>query len=181
MEVIQQIAENIPGINQHKVLGEVAAFRAKENRFRKPFIWASVEQMSPTSWWNGICCDTELSKVAAGVLNLPPTSASVERSFSRHSNIHSAKRNRLTNERAAKLVYISHNLALGSEDAEIGAASHSVVEQSSDQPRPSTSKEPEMEPPLSPLVDSESDAELEFSDSDESLYSLTSNLQPTSH
>lgn len=171
MEIIQQIAEYVPGINQHKVLGEVAAFRAKENRFRKPFIWTTnaVDQMSPTSWWNGICCDTELSKVASGVLNLPPTSASVERSFSRHANIHSAKRNRLTNERAAKLVYISHNLALGYDDGAIDClAMHQTIVRSS----ASTSKEKDMGPPGPPLspsveqIESDSDTDILLSDSE---------------
>ena len=52
-----------------------------------------------------------------GILNLPPTSASVERSFSRHSKIHSNDRNRLTTERAAKLVFIAHNLTLEKQES----------------------------------------------------------------
>ena len=62
-------------------------------------------------WWKGMCSLTELSKVANGILNLPPTSASVERSFSCHSYIHSPDCNRLTTDRAAKLVF-GHNLTL---------------------------------------------------------------------
>lgn len=50
-----------------------------------------------------------LFMLAVGILNLPTSSASVERSFSQHSNIHSLPRNRLTNQRAAKLLFISHN------------------------------------------------------------------------
>ena len=46
------------------------------------------------------------------MLDLLPTSAAVERSFSKYANIHSLKRNKLTTERAAKLVYIAHNLKL---------------------------------------------------------------------
>ena len=38
-----------------------------------------------------------------------PSSAATERSFSVYSHIHSRKRNRLTNDRAAKLLYVSHN------------------------------------------------------------------------
>ena len=55
---------------------------------------------------------TELSKLASKLLSLPPTSAAVERLFSRYSWIHSTKRNRLSTERAAKLVYVAHNLSL---------------------------------------------------------------------
>jgi len=36
----------------------------------------------------------------------------MERTFSSYGNIHTAKRNRLTNDRAGKLVYINHNLRL---------------------------------------------------------------------
>ena len=50
-----------------------------------------------------------LFMLAVGILNLPTSSASVERSFSQHSNIHSLPRNRLTNQRADKLLFISHN------------------------------------------------------------------------
>ena len=72
----------------------------------------SVDQCSPTSWWNGMCSHTQLSKVATGFLTLPPTSASVERSFSRHAHIHSSDRNRLSTDRAANLVYVVHHLTL---------------------------------------------------------------------
>lgn len=40
---------------------------------------------------------------------MPASSAATERSFSVYSHIHSKKRNRLTNDRAAKLLYVSHN------------------------------------------------------------------------
>ena len=54
------------------------------------------------------------------ILLLPPTSAAFERSFSRQSWIHNQKRNRLTNDRASKLVFLSHNLELENQkcDAE---------------------------------------------------------------
>ena len=63
------------------------------------------------TWWKRMCSFTELSKAANGVFSLLPTIPSVERSFSRHSQIHSTDRNRLTTDRAAKLVYIAYNLA----------------------------------------------------------------------
>ena len=53
-----------------------------------------------------------MSKVAARILSLPASSAAVERSFSTYSNIHTKKRNRLTNEHASKIVFIAHNLKL---------------------------------------------------------------------
>lgn len=118
MEVIQTIAETIPSIDDSKVLGELADYRSNESIFAKPFVWKSAQQTTPTSWWNGICRSTQLSRVAANILSLPPTSAAIERSFSRHSWIHSAKRNRLTSIRASKIVFIAHNLALNEHDAQ---------------------------------------------------------------
>ena len=112
IELAYEVASQMPGINEKNVLGEIAEFRSKENLFSKSFIWQSVDQCSPISWWNGMCSHTQLSKVATGILNLPPTSASVERSFSHHSHIHSAERNRLSTDRAAKLVYVAHHLTL---------------------------------------------------------------------
>ncbi|XP_066979617.1 zinc finger BED domain-containing protein 4-like isoform X2 [Macrobrachium rosenbergii] len=112
IELAYEVALRMPSIDEKKVLGEIAEFRAKEKLFSKPFIWQSVDQCSPTSWWNGMCSHTQLSKVATGILNLPPTSALVERSFSRHSHIHSSDRNCLSTDRAAKLVYVAHHLTL---------------------------------------------------------------------
>ena len=59
---------------------------------------------------------------------LPPTSAAVERSFSRQSWVHNQKWNRLTNDRASKLVFISHNLEL--ENQKYDAESSSTQSQS---------------------------------------------------
>ncbi|XP_066947097.1 zinc finger BED domain-containing protein 4-like [Macrobrachium rosenbergii] len=112
IESAYEVALRMPSIDEKKVLGEIAEFRAKEKLFSKLFIWQSVDQCSPTSWWNGMCSHTQLSKVATGILNLPPTNASVERSFSRHSHIHSSDRNRLSTDRAAKLVYVARHLTL---------------------------------------------------------------------
>ena len=61
------------------------------------------------------CGRKELNKIAGKILRLPTTSAAVERSFSCYSNVHTAKRNRLSNERAAKVVFVSQNLNLDSE------------------------------------------------------------------
>ena len=68
------------------------------------------------AWWSCLCGSTELSTLARRILSLPSTSAAVERSFNQHANIHSLKRNRLTNARAAKLLYICHNLKFIKDD-----------------------------------------------------------------
>lgn len=112
IETIHEIATHEQENSSDKVLAEVADYRSKEKLFSKEFLWKSAEHTSATSWWNGLCASTQLSKIASKILSLPPTSASVERSFSRHGWIHSEKRNRLTSERAAKLVFVSHNMFL---------------------------------------------------------------------
>ncbi|KAB7506708.1 hypothetical protein Anas_03522 [Armadillidium nasatum] len=68
--------------------------------------------VSSTAWWIGLCKHCEISKVASRILDLPAISAACERSFSAQANIHSKKRNRLTNEHAEKLLFVSHNLKL---------------------------------------------------------------------
>lgn len=92
------------------MLSEAAELQSKSNFFAKPFVWVAAKKTSVCNWWKGICGNTQLSKIACRILSLPPTSAAVERSFSKHAFIHTSKRNRLTNERAFKLTYISNNL-----------------------------------------------------------------------
>lgn len=115
-EIIHDVAENMPDTDGSVVMGELADYRSNQKIFSKSYIWTALNHTTPTSWWSGLCGSTQLSKIATGVLNLPPTSASVERSFSKHANIHSLKRNRLTTDRAAKLLYIAHNLKLAEGD-----------------------------------------------------------------
>ena len=69
-----------------------------------------MEKIRPTAWWKGFCSNQELSKIASKILSLPSTTAAVERSFSTYGNIHTAKRNRLSNDTAKKLVFISQNI-----------------------------------------------------------------------
>ena len=63
-----------------------------------PFLWKNIANVPPVSWWNSYCTNQELSKIADRLLKLPSTTAAAERSFSYYSNIHTTKRNRLTNE-----------------------------------------------------------------------------------
>lgn len=178
MEVVHTIAEAMPSVDDSKVLGELADFRSKENIFAKTFVWKSVQQTTPTSWWNGICSSTQLSRVAANILNLPPTSAAVERSFSRHSWIHSGKRNRLTTERASQIVYIAHNISLndtahGGHDYEVHEILDSKkMDNQPDEPeqaraaRPSSSKYGQDEEEADNVFNSDpesSDSDLEIS------------------
>jgi hypothetical protein len=51
----------------------------------------------------------ELTKVAVRVLSIPTSSAAAERNWSTFSYIHDKKRNKLSNDRVFKLVYIYFN------------------------------------------------------------------------
>ncbi|XP_076060337.1 uncharacterized protein LOC143036665 [Oratosquilla oratoria] len=102
MQVIYEIAAQLPNIDEIQVIAELADYRSRLKKNSKPFVSSAVDKTSASSWWNRICCSSQLSRVASNILRLPPSSASVERSFSRHALVHSARRNRLTTDRAAK-------------------------------------------------------------------------------
>ena len=69
-------------------------------------IWKTMANTNPRSWRNGTCGWTQLTEIVASILSLPPTNAAAERSFSKHAWIHSARRNRLTADRAVKLLLL---------------------------------------------------------------------------
>lgn len=74
--------------------------------------------ISPVTFWKGICTEFPLRFVAETVLTMPSTSAATERSFSSYGNIHTKKRNRLSIKRAGMLTYVNHNLKLFSATAD---------------------------------------------------------------
>lgn len=108
-ETIYDVARNMEGISEDIVLKELSSFRAKEDLWSKPFLWKSSNIIEPNTWWKTFFYNTELGKVAVRILTIPATSASVERSFSTFSNVHTKKRHRLNATRAGKLCYIAHN------------------------------------------------------------------------
>ena len=103
---------SMPDIHKEIMMSDLAKYQSKGGVFSKPFIWTAVGITQPINWWKGLSCFTKLSKVASRILQLPASSAACERSFSTYSNIHCAKRNCLTIERARKLVLILKNLKL---------------------------------------------------------------------
>ena len=98
-----------------KISEECALYSAKEEFFEKVFLWKSISAIFPIAWWNGYCGRKELNKIVCKILRLPATSAAVERSLSCFPNVHTAKQNRLSNERAAKVVFVSQNINLDCE------------------------------------------------------------------
>src|SRR5258705_5402187 len=112
-EYIDELATMIYGTdNSIEVIGELAQYRAKENVFGKAYVIKSATAVDAVTWWKGTCFGLKLGRVATRILTMPPTSAATERSFSTYSIVHTAKRNKLTVERAGKLTYVYHNIKL---------------------------------------------------------------------
>jgi len=97
-------------VDAKQVIADLCHFKNKTGPFCKEYLWAAINDTNGLNWWNAFCSEIELSKIAIKILSLPATSAAVERTFSSYKDVHSLKRNRLTNERASKLVFIKHNL-----------------------------------------------------------------------
>ena len=76
--------------------------------------------------------DGNVFKIAATVLSLPTTSAATERSFSAFEGVHTKKRNRLTNARIEKLVFIRHNMRLLTNCEEQPGNIHTTENETSD-------------------------------------------------
>lgn len=106
-------------VSEGDVLADIANYRAKGGLWSKEFVWKSAQEVSPVVWWKGICSSRPLSKAAIDILSLPATSAACERSFSTYGNVHTARRNRMGNKTAMKLVYIAQNLKFCSTSSPI--------------------------------------------------------------
>lgn len=91
---------------------QLTEYRCKEGFFANSYVFKSVDRLSPTVWWKGTCFCLKLSVIALAILEMPPTTAATERTFSTQGFIHSSKRNRLTTDRAAQLTFISYNLKI---------------------------------------------------------------------
>lgn len=119
-------------LNIPDILSELAMYRTCEGLWSKKFIWDSLKKRSDgtqiglLTWWKGICSSSILSQIAIAIFSCPPTSASATtgHSLSTYGFIHTAKQNCLTDEQAAKLVYVKHNLKLNDfpNQAKIGVS-----------------------------------------------------------
>lgn len=114
IEYIDSMTSNSPMYTDFNtdILVDLAQFRQKEGAWGKPYLWKTAEKLDSINWWKAVCTASKLRLVAIDILGMPPTSAATERSFSSYSLVHTKKRNRLTAERAGKLVYVAHNLKL---------------------------------------------------------------------
>lgn len=98
--------------NVDMILTNLAEFKAKTGAWANRNVWRSAKGTDSLTWWKAFFSQQELCKVAVRLLGLPATAASCERNFKAYSLIKTKKRNRLTVERANKLVYVKYNLKL---------------------------------------------------------------------
>jgi hAT family C-terminal dimerisation region len=98
--------------NEVQVLYELSEYIGKSGGFAKKHLWSGLNQ-KPINWWNLLKSRYPLlSSVAIKVLSIPATSAASERNWSTYNFIHSKLRNRMTIDRAEKLVYIYWNIRI---------------------------------------------------------------------
>lgn len=98
--------------NAEIILQEFTNYKNHADVWQKDFVWQMAKTVAPILWWQSLYSKTMLGNIAMKILSVPATSASVERSFSTFSHIHTNKRNRLKTDRAAKICYIAHNWKL---------------------------------------------------------------------
>ncbi|XP_063907445.1 uncharacterized protein LOC135125715 [Zophobas morio] len=133
-ELFYQIAEKHPKYCEffEEIIEGFAQYRAGHGIFSKEFVKKSENAISPLTWWSGLCSTSKISTMAADILSLPSSTAATERTFSRYATIHTAKRNRLTVERAGKLTFIAHNIQLGKSKSKLNHAASSISNEDDD-------------------------------------------------
>ena len=79
--------------------------------FQNNIRWASfVNYRDPADWWRLQDCTQHLKDLAIYALSINPTTGAAERNWSVHGFLHNKSRNRLSNPRVEKLVYLFQNL-----------------------------------------------------------------------
>lgn len=74
--------------------------------------WELNPSTFPVSCYRGLYDTVSLSEIPIGILSAPVSSTETERSFTTFSFIHNNWRNKLTTERAWRIISISHNWKL---------------------------------------------------------------------
>jgi hAT family C-terminal dimerisation region len=97
-------------------LEDLADFKEKRGVFKTLFDRKLENPM--TFWTMSMNKHPFLSKLAKRLLRIPASSAQLERLFSSYSFVHNNKRNRLTNRRSKKLVFLYHQKLLDNNHSE---------------------------------------------------------------
>ena len=89
---------------------EFSSLKAKIERIKKTCENVNQKYNPILVWSSFISSHNELSKVAIAILSICPSEASVERSFSMQSDVHSLERNRLSIELVEAEMRIKFNI-----------------------------------------------------------------------
>jgi hypothetical protein len=143
---------------QNKTVAEIEKLAA-----RLQYTWAQVQQLrkelgifmeakskwdettkrcyfadSPMTWWSwiGVKDYPLLTTIAQRVFTIPASSAAAERSWSVFKFMHSAQRNRLSNERLIKLVFIYSNHGSKKATSDVVAVTLSGLDPGPNESRP---------------------------------------------
>ena len=94
------------------VLAQMMQYRARTGLFesRAMLSVADSSSVDPVTWWKSAGNGRELAQLAVRVLEMPLSSASIERVWSTFGFIQNSVRNRLGNEKAEKHTFIYKNL-----------------------------------------------------------------------
>ena len=108
-EASKFVDQNLSG----QLVKELLWYNNKTGPFSSSIFWKSEAIANPIDWWNGFQQEIPvLGKFAIKLMSIPASNAASERNWSNFGFIQNIKRNRLTNERAFKLVSIYTNLRL---------------------------------------------------------------------
>ena len=93
--------------------GQLSQYRGKKGLFGRPWLLESAKNLPAYMWWDQSgSCVPELQIVARMVLAQPASASICERINSEFAFVKDRRRNRLSHERANKLVALFHNLRL---------------------------------------------------------------------
>lgn len=94
------------------LLSEFAQFKSREGAYADNHYYAVLtnhQVLTARTWWKTFFPWSYLSQLAVKILETPPSSAAVERSFSLQKNIHSIVRNRMEHDKVHKTMYVKTN------------------------------------------------------------------------
>ncbi|CAM8978732.1 unnamed protein product [Rhodiola kirilowii] len=99
--------------DQDEVLEEMSKYIGSEGLFSRACAKRGIDSKSPAEWWKAYGSETpKLQKFAISILSLTCTSSRCERNWSVFQQLHTKRRNRLSQERLNDLVFVKYNMAL---------------------------------------------------------------------
>lgn len=111
--LIEEASKLINKNSNAQLAREMLEYQSKLGVFSLNVLWSDEATKDPITWWSALRNEVPvLSELAAKLMSIPASSAAAERNWSHFGFVHSLRRNRLTNDRVFKLVYLYSNLRL---------------------------------------------------------------------